>query len=152
MMRTTAAATLFVLVSSCKSPASSPPKEAAPDAPPPASSPSPAPVASAAGPVKCGEATCGAGEFCCNESCSICAPTGGSCIMKVCEPNAGCKTDADCATWSSYCGDMPCACLAIEKAKGPPKCERPNAVKCLVDPCRNKAAACQSGACVVTAD
>lgn len=32
-----------------------------------------------------------------------------------------------------------------------PKCNQPNAVKCLVDPCQRKAAACQGGKCVVTA-
>jgi hypothetical protein len=34
--------------------------------------------------VTCGTATCGAGEYCCNESCSICAPEGGFCTMQFC--------------------------------------------------------------------
>jgi hypothetical protein len=34
----------------------------------------------------CNHAVCGPGEFCCNESCSICAPLGGSCTDQFCEP------------------------------------------------------------------
>ncbi len=33
----------------------------------------------------CGSVTCSAGEFCCNVSCSICAPVGGGCTDKFCE-------------------------------------------------------------------
>lgn len=36
----------------------------------------------------CGTNSCGAGEFCCNESCGICAPKGGSCTQQVCEPGS----------------------------------------------------------------
>jgi hypothetical protein len=32
----------------------------------------------------CGSNTCGAGEFCCNESCGICAPIGGGCTQQYC--------------------------------------------------------------------
>jgi hypothetical protein len=32
----------------------------------------------------CNQVTCGAGEFCCNFSCSICAPAGGLCTQQVC--------------------------------------------------------------------
>jgi hypothetical protein len=32
----------------------------------------------------CGNNRCGSGEFCCNESCGICAPKGGSCTQQVC--------------------------------------------------------------------
>jgi len=107
--------------------------------------------------IPCGESTCGPGQVCCNASCGICTPPDGACIQMVCEPkdagtvmaSARCTSDADCATYSSYCGEMPCACLAVGKG-GAPKCKEPNAVKCLVDPCRGKTAACQSGACVVT--
>ena len=135
------------------SPPSPPPKDVAPEA-----SAAPAKPAAAAAPIKCGSATCGPDQFCCNASCSICAPKDGACTMQVCGegesgsalPKTDCKSNDDCKTFSSYCGDMPCACLAIEKGNGPPKCEKPNAVKCLVDPCKGKTAACQSGACVVT--
>ena len=32
----------------------------------------------------CGNTVCGDGEFCCNESCGICAPIGGSCTQEFC--------------------------------------------------------------------
>lgn len=32
----------------------------------------------------CNQVTCGSGEFCCNYSCSICAPTGGFCTEQLC--------------------------------------------------------------------
>jgi len=32
----------------------------------------------------CGGNTCAADEFCCNESCGICAPTGGVCTQQFC--------------------------------------------------------------------
>jgi hypothetical protein len=35
--------------------------------------------------VTCGSNVCGAGEYCCNASCGICAPEGGGCIQMVCE-------------------------------------------------------------------
>lgn len=34
----------------------------------------------------CGPSVCGSGEYCCNESCGICAPFGGSCTQQVCAP------------------------------------------------------------------
>lgn len=34
----------------------------------------------------CGTKTCGAGEYCCNASCGICAPLGGACIQIACVP------------------------------------------------------------------
>ncbi|KAK1827426.1 hypothetical protein QBC39DRAFT_361877 [Podospora conica] len=33
---------------------------------------------------KCGRNVCGAGQFCCNSSCSQCAPLGGGCTMQFC--------------------------------------------------------------------
>lgn len=33
---------------------------------------------------KCGDNTCGAGQFCCNPSCGICAPKGGACTQQFC--------------------------------------------------------------------
>jgi len=32
----------------------------------------------------CGNKTCGDGEFCCNKSCSVCAPKGGACDLIAC--------------------------------------------------------------------
>lgn len=34
----------------------------------------------------CGDNICAQGEFCCNESCGICAPVNGSCTQQVCGP------------------------------------------------------------------
>jgi hypothetical protein len=34
--------------------------------------------------ANCGLNVCGAGEYCCNESCGICAPEGGFCTQQVC--------------------------------------------------------------------
>lgn len=34
--------------------------------------------------VQCGDSVCSAGEFCCNESCGICAPNGGFCTQEFC--------------------------------------------------------------------
>ena len=64
---------------------------------------------------------------------------------------ASCASDADCSKLSSYCGDLPCACIPYLTSGGAPKCNQPNAVKCLVDPCQRKSAACQDGKCVITA-
>lgn len=36
----------------------------------------------------CNQRNCGAGQFCCNFSCSICAPLGGFCTQQVCPPVA----------------------------------------------------------------
>lgn len=33
----------------------------------------------------CNQKVCGHGQFCCNFSCSICAPDGGFCTQQVCE-------------------------------------------------------------------
>ena len=34
--------------------------------------------------VPCGYSVCGHGEYCCNESCGICAPVGGFCTAEYC--------------------------------------------------------------------
>lgn len=38
------------------------------------------------GGTPCGPSQCGAGQFCCNESCGICAPDGGFCTEQFCLP------------------------------------------------------------------
>lgn len=35
--------------------------------------------------IPCGDDACRQGEFCCNPSCGICAPLGGSCILIDCD-------------------------------------------------------------------
>lgn len=37
------------------------------------------------GPEPCNHRVCGHGFYCCNFSCSICAPDGGFCTQQVCE-------------------------------------------------------------------
>ncbi len=37
-----------------------------------------------AGGTRCGDSVCGAGAYCCNESCGICAPKGGACTEQFC--------------------------------------------------------------------
>src|SRR5687768_11072301 len=39
----------------------------------------------AGGPVRCGSVECPSGQVCCNASCGICTPPGGSCITLACE-------------------------------------------------------------------
>ena len=35
--------------------------------------------------LPCGPSLCIKGEYCCNESCGICAPEGGFCTQQICE-------------------------------------------------------------------
>jgi hypothetical protein len=77
----------------------------------------------------CGDNVCGAGEYCCNESCGICAPEGGGCIKLFCQPepeptpapscagNCGgaapdksCYCDAACTQYGDCCGDYAAQC------------------------------------------
>jgi len=37
------------------------------------------------GKIPCGKSFCGAGAYCCNKSCGICAPIGGFCTQQMCE-------------------------------------------------------------------
>jgi hypothetical protein len=101
-------------------------------------------------PQACGDRVCGTGEYCCNPSCSTCAPEGGFCTQQYCEPptTGGCTTDADCRTFSDYCTG--CDCRALGVSEPDPVCESPG-VRCFADPCLNQTAACVSGACVLTA-
>ncbi|MBX3187003.1 MAG: hypothetical protein KF819_08310 [Labilithrix sp.] len=72
-------------------------------------------------------------------------PAAASAAVKA----GACASDGDCRTWSSYCPDAPCACRVLGGADGDPKCAGPK-VSCFVDPCMNKEAHCQDGACVLT--
>jgi hypothetical protein len=61
----------------------------------------------------CGDATCGEGEYCCNESCGVCAPFGGACTQEVCEPGgAACGTNT-CGA-GEYCCNVSCGICAPE--------------------------------------
>lgn len=68
-------------------------------------------------------------------------------VASATKPSA-CTSDGDCTTHSSYCADTPCACQVLTKGEAAPKCSGAP-VNCFVDPCMRKAAACQSGACVL---
>ena len=96
----------------------------------------------------CGTSLCARGEYCCNESCGICAPRGAVCIQIQCgpasEPLTKCAVDADCRTASSYCDG--CQCLAVGALEPDPSCHA-TIVACFVDPCLNKQSACINGFC-----
>jgi hypothetical protein len=95
--------------------------------------------------VKCGSSICGAGEYCCNESCGICAPEGGFCTYQLCEPTEGeCTTNADCRTFSSYCGG--CQCLSLSAFAPDPICDT-EPVTCFADPCMDQQPVCAAGVC-----
>jgi hypothetical protein len=100
----------------------------------------------------CGKTTCAAGEVCCNASCGICTPPNGGCILLACTdepppvPGVSCTADSDCRLEADYCTGCDCRATGL---KAPTKvCSGPP-VRCLVDPCMQKTAVCQSGQCVV---
>lgn len=99
----------------------------------------------------CGNAVCSSREYCCNRSCSICAPLGGACTQEVCTsyPRSprSCVTSEDCRTFSSYCGS--CACQALGVRDPEPVCRR-RLVNCLADPCQGHEAICVRGQCRLT--
>ncbi len=68
----------------------------------------------------CGDAMCEGDEFCCNESCGICAPiVGGSCTLQLCdvEPELGeACGDAVCAPGQVCCSESCGICAADEDA------------------------------------
>ena len=98
-------------------------------------------------PERCGKTVCNAGEVCCNPSCGICVPPGGACTQQICDPPpAQCRSDADCRAFAFMCTG--CDCLALGPNDREPICDGPG-VQCLVDPCLNKKAACDSGRCVI---
>jgi hypothetical protein len=47
----------------------------------------------ARGGISCGKNVCGAGDYCCSQSCSLCAPIGSLCIAIACT-DAGVTSDA----------------------------------------------------------
>ena len=103
--------------------------------------------------VACGTKLCAAGQYCCNASCSMCAPMGAACIQIACDPVAtggsssqSCTLDSDCRLFDNYCGG--CACLGLGKTAADPTCAG-STVNCIAAPCMNKTARCTSGQCVV---
>ncbi len=97
------------------------------------------------GKTPCGENVCNKGEYCCNESCGLCAPEGGFCTQEYCGPTgSACTTDADCAAVADYC--IGCNCLALGAGELPPVCDG-SGVQCFSDPCQGNTAVCLDGAC-----
>lgn len=73
----------------------------------------------------------------------------GSAGPKPAAAPGACASDDDCRTFSSYCADAPCACRVLAKGAADPRCAGAS-VNCFADPCMNKTARCQGGACVLT--
>ncbi|CCC07983.1 hypothetical protein SMACR_01548 [Sordaria macrospora] len=57
---------------------------------------------------KCGVATCGLGESCCNESCGVCVPLGGSCAQVICEPAGKQCGPSVCSGDTPHCCNESC--------------------------------------------
>ena len=58
---------------------------------------------------QCGNAVCGKGTYCCNASCSTCAPKGGACTQQICETAE--KVDIEAESGSvigQQCGNAVC--------------------------------------------
>jgi len=62
--------------------------------------------------VQCGKNVCGDKEYCCNESCGICAPMGSACIEVFCSPPDGGTTCAPvpCPSNSKW-SQADCSCV-----------------------------------------
>lgn len=93
----------------------------------------------------CGNTVCGDGEYCCNPSCSVCAPKNGGCTLQVCEPKT-CTTANDCRLVDDYCTG--CNCRALGPGETLPACTGPG-VQCLIAPCDGEAPTCKDGRCIL---
>ncbi|HEX3694907.1 MAG TPA: hypothetical protein VH374_05900 [Polyangia bacterium] len=97
----------------------------------------------------CGTKTCNPGDVCCSPSCGICGRKGGACPAIACGPGPvitnPCKVDDDCRLFDDYCTG--CDCRALAKTTKDPVCSGPG-VRCLVEPCASKKAACVNNVCV----
>jgi hypothetical protein len=128
------------------------------------------------GGIPCGKTTCASGQYCCNASCSMCAPMGAACIQIACDPepvDAGpphcvqtvacvqgdiwSPTECKCVLQAPTCASAAectlvsdycegCNCLALKPGLKPPVCAG-QTVQCLIDPCSTKSAACVNGHC-----
>ena len=125
------------------------------------------------GVTPCGSTTCERGDVCCNASCGICTPPGGTCTQQVCAPEEGpcaehalckpgyqwsaercacvaddsatCRKDTDCQLFSDYCTG--CACRGLSRFDSEPACGLPGE-RCFAPPCMDQRAACVQGRCV----
>ena len=98
----------------------------------------------------CGPSRCAVGQFCCNESCGLCAPRGGICLQRQCGSTTSavteCVDDNGCRAISSYCDG--CQCLPVGTLDPEPSC-RATVVACILDPCHHQRAACVDGTCAI---
>jgi hypothetical protein len=96
----------------------------------------------------CALVSCAAGTHCVLEQ-VVCiqapCPPMPTCVKDT-APGTDCTVPADCRLFDNYCGG--CACDALPVTASDPKCSG-GMVQCLVQPCRNKTAACSNGKCVV---
>lgn len=97
---------------------------------------------------------CGPSDLCAAVCYGLCTPkTTAQLVPKEVVPpatgakGAACKSDADCVLFSNYCTG--CDCRALGRDEGTPKCAGPG-VRCLVDPCMKRHAACVEGRCSVS--
>ncbi|HET6283515.1 MAG TPA: hypothetical protein VFH73_21340 [Polyangia bacterium] len=86
------------------------------------------------------------GNGVCNWTMPRCDPNDGGTTPKPDASGAVCTVDSDCRLFDDYCTG--CNCRALGKSETDPKCSGPG-VRCLVQPCANKVAACKNGQCVV---
>ena len=78
---------------------------------------------------KCGDNVCGAGEYCCNESCGICAPEGGSCTQQMCHP-AGIACGSNTCAPDEFCCNESCGICAPEGGSCTQQVCQPAGVAC----------------------
>ena len=106
------------------------------------------------GGVVCGTTVCPSEQYCCNASCSMCAPRGAACIQIACSSTGGsgsfgvCTIDSDCSLYDDYCGGCNCRAVPANVAVDP-ACGPADMVSCVVEPCLNHTAACSNGRCEV---
>lgn len=100
----------------------------------------------------CNAVVCGAGEFCCNESCSICAPIGGACTQQFCGGSCAAPGQPCDAAPEGCCTDLICGedGLCAAGVVGPPPTTCGSDADCaagITDPCT--VATCDAGTCLV---
>jgi hypothetical protein len=102
-----------------------------------------------AGGILCGDSTCGPGEYCCNESCSICAPEGGACVRMLCQPGETACGESTCGA-GEYCCDPSCGTCALEGEPCPAQACEPKGEPCGLNYCGEGELCCNPdcGICV----
>lgn len=110
----------------------------------------------------CGRAVCGSDEFCCNPSCNLCRPVGGSCPRgeclpcgdEVCNPGDSCCSP-DCGICHPPGGSCPSICsmfqgqeMGITRSQLCRTDDDCIAPACAEEPCPNPGYICQNSRCV----